>query len=99
MVQNPKLCLECGNPFPKRESKNPKRNKKFCSPKCRSRYNSKIYFKRHKNDPEYREKRNNILKNWIKKNKEVWNKKQRESMRKRLNIPKERFRINTIQKR
>lgn len=64
-------CLKCGS-LTQKFGLN-KARKKFCSEKCRTRYNAyKLYLKL-KDNPEYKEKAKQRFDKWLKKNRKHYN--------------------------
>lgn len=70
-------CLKCGNDVDQLT----KREKKFCSDTCRTRYNMKIRYERLKNDPDFKIKNRARSKAWYEQNKEKHKIKSRIYMR------------------
>jgi hypothetical protein len=68
-------CKNCGAETPSRS------NKIFCSKKCVDRFHASEKHNRLKDNKEYKEKRNKIFKNWLKKNREHHNDLMREISR------------------
>jgi len=86
-----KRCLKCNKRFPNPQWK--KKEKKFCSVKCKSRYNSlKTYYK-NKNNPQVKKYQYLKLRQWIENNREHNREYMRNYMRHRLNIKEENYRI------
>ena len=74
------ICKECKRPF--LESHGQGGFKKiFCSPLCKSRFNSRERYERVKNDPIEKQKKQTYYKVWYQKNKEKHNSKMRDYMR------------------
>jgi len=65
-------CLGCGNKFVDLRNGNVIK-KRFCSEKCRTRYNANLAYQKIKNDPKYKKYAKKKFKNWLKNNKEHFN--------------------------
>lgn len=56
-----------------------RKDKMFCNNTCQTRYNSRKYYQKHKSDPEFKLKRQNLLNKWISKHRERFNELCREN--------------------
>jgi len=65
-----KKCLCCGADFVTKPRVIPK---KFCSEKCRTRYNARVSYEKNKNTKEYKEYRKKIFKDWLDNNRPHFN--------------------------
>lgn len=71
-------CLNCSVEFePYNTGK--LNEKKFCSETCRVRFNAVKSYYKHKDEPDYKLKKRNYFREWIKKNKEKYNASVREA--------------------
>ncbi len=68
-------CPHCGKEFPY------KGKKKFCSTACCQRYNAKIYYRQHKDEIEFKDKKKERFDKWRKNNRERFNDLAREPSR------------------
>lgn len=73
MLKNTVNCLKCGKRFESSKTGTIK-EKKFCSAKCRTRYNSVLYYYKVRNSEVYKAKAKFYLKRWIKNNPEKFRK-------------------------
>jgi hypothetical protein len=72
--------MKCKNPKCNKEFKD-KKNKKFCSHRCGTQYNSRIQYYIHKLEPKYQKNRIKSFRNYILRNKD----KHKEYMRLLMN--------------
>lgn len=69
-------CVQCGDSFLEKE------RKRFCSKKCRTRFNSAKRYNRLKDNVDFKEERKKVMREWYKENKVRHNIKMRIYMRK-----------------
>jgi hypothetical protein len=72
-----KKCLQCEKEF------TPSRigfttEQKFCGMRCRTRFDAKANYSRHRDEPEYKLRQRANFKRWINKNREHYNEMMRE---------------------